>query len=399
MVFVSLLGLYLISAGGSWALFTYVNESPPSVISLGELEDKRSVIEQLPKTEECPINGMFYSEPEREIWDTRRPATIIVENQTEARPLSGMSGADVVYEAVAEGGITRFLGVFYCGVSAEDLRIAVIRSARVYFVNWAAEYGRDPIFLHWGGANNFCQNCPGGIKPKGQVAPEVNAYALLDNLGWRNGNKGNDMDGGFNVGYPVVRREPNRLGSDKTASQEHTPVTYTDALFEEAEKRGFGFESSDGVKWTSGYQPWKFADENPSSSPEARKISFEFWRNKPDFDVSWEYDASSNSYKRSNGGKPFVDWEFESSQITAKNVVVQFVVERGPVDTEKHMYYETVGEGDALVFQNGDVIEATWEKKSMLDRTKFYGENGQEIEFVRGAIWIAAVPAGNDIDY
>lgn len=398
MVFVSFLGLYLISAGGSWALFSYVNESPATTINLGELENKRSAIAELPKSEECPINGKYYSVPEREIWETRRPATVIIENQTDARPLSGISRADVVYEAVAEGGVTRFLGVFYCGVSAEDLRIAVIRSARVYFVNWAAEYGKTPTFLHWGGANNFCSNCPGGVKPRSQVAPEVNAYALLDDLGWRNGSHGNDMDGGFNVGYPVVKREPNRI-SDENAAYEHQPVGYTDAIFQEAAKRGFAFEDSEGTQWTTGYQPWSFADDNPSSSPNAKNISFGFWSNKSGFDVDWEYDATSNSYMRSNGGAPFVDWEFDSEQVSAKNVVVQFVQEKGPVDTEKHMFYKTVGEGDALIFQNGEVIEATWEKDSTLDRTKFYGENGQEIEFVRGPIWIAAVPAGNDIEY
>ncbi|MFC1649353.1 DUF3048 domain-containing protein [Patescibacteria group bacterium] len=398
MVVVSFLGLYLISAGGTWALFTYVNEAPASTISLGELQDKRSAIADLPKTEECPINGKLYSEPERQIWEERRPATVIVQNHPEARPLSGISQADVVYEAVAEGGVTRFLGVFYCGVSVENLKVAVIRSARVYFIDWAAEYGKNPIFLHWGGANSICKTCPGGVKPKSQIAPEVNAYALLSKLGWMNGKSGNDMNGGTNVGYPVVQREPNRI-SDEDAPFEHQPVAFTDAIFEEAANRGFAYEDSEGDEWTTGYQPWRFADDNPSGSPKAAKISYEFWRNKSDFDVTWEYDSSDNSYKRSTGGEPFTDWEFDNEQIAAKNVVVQFIKERGPVDTEKHMYYETIDEGDALIFQNGEVVEATWEKESTLDRTKFYDENGKEIEFVRGAIWIAAVPAGNDVDY
>jgi hypothetical protein len=90
-----------------------------------------------------------------------------------------------VYEVVAEGGITRFLSVFYCGVSAEDTKIAPIRSARVYLINWAAEYGKNPTFVHVGGANNICKNCPGGVKPAGDVSKEVDAFKMLDTLGWR----------------------------------------------------------------------------------------------------------------------------------------------------------------------------------------------------------------------
>src|SRR3990172_4163820 len=113
MTILSLLGLYLLSAGASWAIFSFA-AGEPAVNG----DDLLARISGLPKTEECPINGAFYTELERDIWEGRRPITAIIENHQEARPQSGLSRADVTYEAVAEGGITRFLSVFYCGVSA-----------------------------------------------------------------------------------------------------------------------------------------------------------------------------------------------------------------------------------------------------------------------------------------
>ncbi|MEK7526716.1 MAG: DUF3048 domain-containing protein, partial [Patescibacteria group bacterium] len=212
----SFLGLFLISTGISWGAFSYLNKgvgdggtplSPKSRINLNQ-----------PKTEECPINGLKYTKDERKIWEDRRPLLAVIENHKDSRPQSGISKADITYEAVAEGGITRTLNVFYCGVSAEDTKIGPVRSARVYFINWAAEYAKFPIFLHVGGANNICKNCPGGIKPSGDVAKKVDAFELLAKLDWRYAT-GNAMDGGTNIGYPAVYRDYERIPG---AAAEHT---------------------------------------------------------------------------------------------------------------------------------------------------------------------------------
>src|SRR3970040_2162518 len=225
MTILSLLGLYLISTGISWGMFSYLKGEP----QLKSSDDLLTKISQLPKTEECPINGAMYTTLERDIWETRRPITAVVENHLEARPQSGLSYADVVYEAVAEGGITRFLTIFYCGVSAKEIRIAPIRSARIYYIDWAAEYGDNPLFVHIGGSNNICNNCPGGVKSFGQVAREVDAFSVLEKLGWRY-RYGNDFDGGTNIGYPVIIRDQYRLG-DKSA-WEHAVVGFSDKIFE-----------------------------------------------------------------------------------------------------------------------------------------------------------------------
>lgn len=390
-----LIGVYLLTAGISWGIFSFLKKEP-AVTPIADVSDGRSRIDpSLPKTEECPLNGEMFTVPERQIWETRRPITAIIENHEESRPQSGLGSADIVYEAVAEGGITRFLAIMHCGAAYNDVKISPIRSARVYFVNWAAEYGSNPLFVHVGGANNICKNCPGGVKPAGQVGKDVDAFKMLDKLGWR-GAKGNAFDGGTNVGYPIVVRDQYRLGYE--SAWEHSVVGSTDKIHEEAAKRGFAAKGDDGKPWDNTFTLWNFSENNPILQAKTSKISFEFWSNKPDYDVFWEYDAPSNSYKRSNGGTKHIDHETKE-QISVKNLLIQFVSEKGPVDDEGHMFYQNIGKGEGLLFQNGDVIDIVWEKKTQFSRTVYTDKSGKEISFVRGKIWIEAIPDGNEIDY
>jgi hypothetical protein len=395
MMIMTFLGLYLLSAGSSWAIFSYLKEDPDAVKASKNVAENRSRLDPgLPRTESCPINGKMYSKPERDIWETRRPITAIIENHLESRPQSGLSKADIVYEAVAEGGITRFLAVYYCGAAAEEVKIAPIRSVRVYFLDWAAEYGEKPLFVHIGGANNICGHCPGGVKPRGQIVPEANAFAAMEKLGWRSA-KGNGFDGGTNIGYPIIVRDQYRLGSK--SAWEHSVVAFTDKIYDEAKVRGFGYELDNGNTWDSTFTSWKFKDENPSSSPSANQISINFG-SRGDYDVLWKYSAENNNYLRVNGSKDHTDNETKE-QISAKNVVVLYMEFKPSIDQEGHAWYKTTGRGDALIFQDGKVIRGAWQKTNQMSKTIILDDKGKEIEFVKGEIWISAVPKGNKVNY
>jgi hypothetical protein len=217
---------------------------------------------------------------------------------------------------------------------------------------------------------------------------------------------GNDFDTALDSGYPVFRRDPERLNDyledgEKLAT-EHTVTSFTDELYAQALERGFGYEDSEGETWDESFRSWKFIDGNTSDNPVATDISFGFWEDSEIFgdlyDVNWIYEASDNIYKREVGGEPQVD-RITGEQFKASNVVIQFLDEYTGIDQEKHVFYDTISSGDALVFQNGEVIDATWEKDSQLGRTLFYDEDDKEIEFVRGVIWIEALPSGNTVDY
>jgi len=393
----SFVGLFLVSVGLSLLVFYLI--SPKSVGKvINKVAQKSKFNLNLPKTEECPINGQKYTKPEADVWNTRRPIVQMIENHLDARPESGLSRADVVYEAVAEGGITRFAAVFYCAAVAEDVKAAPLRSARGYFINLAAGYGKNPLYLHQGEANNICNTCPGGVKPRSQIDPTVNALLLFDKLGWQGGTTGNRLDGGYNIGFPMVVRDQYRLGSTP-AAWEHSVVADLDLIWKEADKRGLGFKDKSGTPWTQGFKKWLFQDGKTAASASATDVKFNFWESMPGYDVEWKYDSTSNSYKRFNGGKEHIDWEFDKPQLSASNVAVMFVKETGPLDTEHHMFYAVIGTGKAIVFQNGEAITGTWSKASALDREVFYDEAGKVIQFVRGATWIEVLPAGNPVTY
>ena len=380
----SFLGLYLLSSGVSLAVFSFVRKDEAAS---ADIKTGRSRINlDLPKTEDCPLNGGMFTKVEGEIWEARRPVTAMIENHADSRPSSGLSKADVIYEIVAEGGITRFLAVYYCNTAAEEVKIAPVRSARIYFIDYAAEYGDKPIFMHVGGANDFSGS--------GDTVRDVRALEILEQMGWRTP-RGNDFDTTYDSGFPVFWRNYERL--DHPVATEHTMMASLDAAYEEAARRGLGAKDKKGVAWDKNFVSWKFIDDKPQT-PSATDISFGFWDNKSDYDVNWQYDAANNRYLRFNAGVEQIDLEFKQP-LFAKNVVILFAKERGPVDRNGHMFYTTVGTGKVLVFQNGSVVEGTWEKDSRQERTKFLDEDGKEISFVRGIIWIEVVPAGNNVSY
>jgi hypothetical protein len=76
-----------------------------------------------------------------------------------------------------------------------------------------------------------------------------------------------------------------------------------------------------------------------------------------------------------------------------------FVKETGPLDSEHHMFYQDIGTGNAIVFQNGQAITGTWKKTTALDREIFYDTNGKEISMVRGQTWVELVPSTNKVSY
>ncbi|MBU1127443.1 DUF3048 domain-containing protein [Patescibacteria group bacterium] len=370
------LALYLASSGISYAAFRYLNGGV-AVISPEQTEDARAKIDlSAPKTEECPLNGEMFTKQERAIWETKRPLTIMIENHSDSRPQSGLLNADVVYEVIAEGGITRFMGVFYCGASAEDVIVGPVRSARTYFLDFASEYGDYPLYVHVGGANK-----PGKTDALGQIG----------DYGWLN--MGNDMNQ-FSLGFPTFWRDYERLGRE--VATEHTVYSSTDKLWEVAVKRDLNAKDEEGNLWNEDFVSWEFEDSNEAG--DVLEIAFDFWNGYKEYSVKWQFDSELKAYKRFNGEVEHKDLN-KDSQIQAKNIVVQFVKETGPVNELKHMLYGVIGEGKALVFKDGNMIKANWSKLERQSRTIFTDSTGDEIAFSRGPVWIEVLPLGQEVNY
>src|SRR5436190_597458 len=132
--------LFILAAGISYVAFSkkasknlIVTQTSVKKLANGSVQFDES----LPKTEPCPLNGILYSKQQRDWWEKHRPLGVMIENHEESRPQSGLSFADVVYEAVAEGGITRFMAVYYC---QDAPVVGAVRSARTYFLDFISEY-------------------------------------------------------------------------------------------------------------------------------------------------------------------------------------------------------------------------------------------------------------------
>lgn len=382
------LALFILSASLSWFIFGKVmnrnvattTKETPKLTSLTSTKPQRHLpLETASRTQACPINGEMYSEKEKAIWETRRPLAVMIENHQEARPQSGLSYADVVYETVAEGGITRFMGVFYCGITGGNINLAPVRSARTYFLPWVLEY--DALYNHVGGAGQCNDDT---------VDERAKALCQIDEYGIK------DMDQ-FGISFPTCFRNYDRL--DHAVATEHTMVCQTDKLTKLAADRGWTNVDAKGVSWDKKFTSWKFKDDaKEADRGTTATISFVLWKGyEKDYGVTWKYDATTNSYKRENGGVPHTDLE-TGEQLTAKAVVIMFAKETGPVDDHMHLLYGNIGSGDGILFQDGKAEKITWQKQDRSARTKFLA-GGKEVNLNRGPIWVEMLAIGTPVTY
>lgn len=351
-------------------------DSPAVERPLSGGEDQIQTQFKGPKTEECPINGQKLTKEEKELWERRRPLVAMIENHLDSRPQSGLSQADVIYEAVAEGGITRFAAVFFC---KDAPLIGPVRSARVYFIDYASEYGEYPLYAHVGGANT-----PG----------PADALGNIRKMGWANYNDLNQ----FSIPFPYFFRDYERLPNRAT---EHTMYSSTSKLWTYAqEKRGLSNKDKKGNSWDDDFEKWEFKDGDPSSTPQTEDIKLDFWKGRSDYSVTWKYRKATNDYARSHASTAHID-KNTNKQLTAQNVVVLYSRESSANDGYPggHLIYKTTGTGKGILFQDGIGVDINWQKKDQFARTIFKTTDGKEIQFNRGKIWVEIIPEGNVAAY
>jgi len=380
------LSLFLLSSGFSYFIFSRTASMTQSEVTQTPTKapKKAKVDPSLPRTEICPLNGALFTTLERDVWITRRPLGVMIENSLDSRPQSGLGTADIVYEAVAEGGITRFMGMFYCDAALSgNITIAPVRSARIYFVNLISEY--DGLYAHVGGAGN-CDDP--NVDPRAKALCAIQRYSIkdLDQFG-RAGD------------YKTCHRMANRL--DKEVAYEHTMACFLDELYNVGTKWKWTNLDSKGVSWDKNFISWKFKSltEKATGSP-ATNVSYVFWGSNRDFnksyDVEWKYDSSLGSYSRYNGGIQAIDLNTDEP-LQFKTVIVQKVKETFAEDIEKHMLYEVIGQGKAIIFMDGVAIDATWSKTARTSRTIYKDLKGKEVKLNPGPIWISLIPSNNEV--
>jgi hypothetical protein len=340
------LGLFLLLTGISYFAFdSLIPASMNSSLSSPKTENGGKTTNQSgvltfsgKKTEACPINGQLYTKEEKEIWSKRRPLMVMIENHEDARPQSGLQSADIVYEAMAEGGITRFMGVFYCGIvagSENKYDVGPVRSARTYFLDIASEYSDYPLYNHVGGANCSAADS----KSACTTNKKAQAIEQIADYGWNTQGTWGDLSQ-FSLSYKACRREPDRTGDERAT--EHTMYCSTNELYNIAANRGLtNMTEAKNNSWDKSYKAWSFTQKDKSNA-NASTVSFDFWTGYKQYSVSWKYDNTANIYYRSNGGNEQIDFNTKKT-ITTKNIVIQFTKESRSVDEHGHNLYDMIG--------------------------------------------------------
>ena len=298
----------------------------------------------------APLTGLPIADEDS--FALQRPLAVIIDNIVEATPQSGLDRADIVIEALVEGGITRLLAIYQS--RGADM-IEPIRSTRTPFLHWVLEY--NAIHVHAGVSAE-----PGPANAEQQIRE------------WRIANLDLDVEGSWIEEKPYDRN-PNREAP-------HNVVTSTQRLRREAGARKYEYEAS--------IEPWQFQSNASTQMPGSPAASFivTFGALSP-FAPSWEWDAAGGVYVRSQFGAPHLDGH-SGVRLAFPNVVVQYV-ETNVVSAKGHVLIDVIGEGRAQVFRSGEVVEARWRKSDSTLRTRFYGLDGAELSFVSGPTWIEVV--------
>lgn len=334
----------VVLAGGAFTAYKLTAHKPkPKPVAHTAAKPK-------PKPQPAPLVSTLTGLPIPDKSINDRPVTaVMVENSLDARPQSGIDQAGVVFEAVAEGGITRFLTLYQ---DSQPDYIGPVRSVRPYYVQWLA--GFDAAVAHAGGS------------------PE----ALNDLKAW--GIK--DLDQFANGAY--YQRITSRYAP-------HNLYTSMDQLHQLEAKKGVG-----APKYTSLLRK----AEAPKATPNAKSIDFNI--SGYYYNAHFDYDASTNSYKRSEGGKPHMVVAKDGKQTQlAPKVVVALTMPQGIEADDLHTSYGTIGSGHAFIFQDGGVSEATWHKASNTDQFTFTDGQGKPLGLNPGQTWFTAVGSNDRVSY
>lgn len=405
-------GAFLIVFGISYYLFLsflppsgYLANNPDNnSVTPSPVPEKKTghLVFSGPKTEICPINGEKFTKEEKDIWSVRRPLLVMIENHADSRPQSGLQNADIVYEAVAEGGITRFMGVYYCNAvrgAESKYDVGPVRSARSYYLDIASEYSDYPLYAHVGGANCSAPMDPVTGRQAGPCTTHKKAMAIeqISDYGWNNKGTWSDLSQ-FSLPYKACRRETDRTGTE--VAMEHSMYCSSTELWNIAASRGLtNITTINNKTWDKNYRSWLFTGKDETSvSQSATKISFDFWSSQKDYSVVWNYDQKNNSYLRENAGVSHIDFNTQEA-LSTKNIVVQQVKETRSVDEHGHNLYAVIGTGTGYLFQNGGVTPLIWSKANRTSRTIYKDKTGKEVAFVPGQVWVEILPLDSKVNY
>lgn len=334
--------LLLLGAGGGAIYWFVLRNNPAPVAQVEPQPEPEPEPEPVPTTAPSKLSGR---EVQKSVND-RQVYAVQIENSPEARPQSGLRDADIVYEAVAEGGITRFNALYHDNIPAN---LGPVRSLRPYYIDWFWPF--DAAIVHAGGSPEALQD--------------------VRNL------KLKDIDHGANGS--TFRRVSNRYAP-------HNLYTSGTALNEALQRRGYT---------SSTFTSLVRKVAAPAVTPTAKTVNLRI--SSALYNVVFTYDATTNTYNRAQGGGAHVDAD-TGKQINPSVVIVP-VMTKGIHPDRVHTTYGTIGSGKVYIFQDGLVTEGTWSKSARNAQWQLLDAAGATIPLNPGQTWFTMIDKAASVSY
>jgi len=343
-IFLALIIILLLVIGGGIYLALNPNKKLP-VVSI-----KKSTPDVVkPKLVPSTLTGL----PVDPSVNNRTVTAIMIENSIDARPQSGLDQAGVVFEAIAEGGVTRFMGVFQ---DTQPSYIGPVRSARPYYIQWAL--GFNAAYAHVGGSPD--------------ALADLNAWNVR------------------NIDQFANSAAFQRISSRYAPHNVYTSIAQLNTV-----------ENTKG--WTSSnFKGFIRKADTPAKTPTASNLSFTL--SGPIYNPSFTYNPSTNNYTRSENGAVHnvISQSGVLTPITPKVVVALITpLGQGALDSSGAYYsdYNVLGAGQAMIFQDGTEITANWNKQNSTDQITFTDNSGNPIKLNAGQTWLTAVATSANVSY
>lgn len=338
-----LLAFILISAGVGYGLYRLTRPDPVTVTNTPD----QTVIKDEKKLEPTPIvsrlTGLTISD---ESINTEPVTAVMIENSAEARPQSGLLEAGIVFEAIAEGGITRFTALYQ---DTAPEYVGPVRSVRPYYLDWIMPFNAS--LAHVGGSPEALND----IKTLGVT----------------------DLDEFYNSNSYT------RITDRYAPHNAYTSLSKLNTL-----EKSKGHTTIDFTSFT------RKAD-SPATTPTASTVSVAV--SGAFYNSSYIYDKITNSYLRSQAGTKHIDLKTQK-QLTPK-VVITVVMSRGYAADGEHTSYQTTGNGQMIVFQDGIATKGTWKKTSRQAQWQFFDDTGKPLTLNAGQTWVTMIDSIGSVSY
>lgn len=292
-----------------------------------------------------PLSGVKVKEDLKD----KRPVAIMFDNQKDARWQAGLSEAEIAYEFLVEGNITRYMGIYL--MNSPDI-IGPVRSARPYYLSALLEY--DALYVHCGGSPEAKEDIIDlGID-------EADCMSAPGYVFYRNNDVGKKSPHNLYTNMEDIRKYEKEKGFD-------TKPNYETFLFNEVSEE-LGGETANNIKIN-------YATYNQTS---------------------YKYDKELRSYIRYKDGEAHLD-ENNNGNITATNIIIQ-EADTSVLDDQGRLKIVTVGGGKGKYFTNGKYIHITWQKNERNSKTEYFDEDGNRIKLNPGTTWIQVTPINPQIE-